>query len=310
MNMQMLKYSSTASRIVVLFLLCIVIGFVVLSIGLILMALLSEGNVEQLLTQINQMETQKDILQMKFVQMFTQLGFFVLPSLVFAFLIHKNIFAFYHLNIGPSLKISLLAVLMIVVANPFIEWLIYKNNQIHLPEALSQLEMWMRNAEEAAAVATNKFLQMDGVDDYLLNIFMIGVSAALGEELLFRGAVQPLAIKLFKNHHVGIWIAAALFSTIHLQFYGFFARMFLGVILGYSYYYSKNLWVPIIAHFFNNTIAVSYVYYSKEPLYNTSQGIAQVEEVNVFYALIGFSLVLLGLIIMRYNHKKTLNTPL
>jgi membrane protease YdiL (CAAX protease family) len=57
------------------------------------------------------------------------------------------------------------------------------------------------------------------------------------------------------NHHVVIWIVAILFSAIHLQFYGFVPRMILGAYLGYLVYWTKNIWVPVFAHFFHNAVA-------------------------------------------------------
>ena len=51
---------------------------------------------------------------------------------------------------------------------------------------------------------------------------------AIGEELLFRGAVQRLFLRWVRNPHVAIWVTGTLFSFIHFQFYGFLPRMVLG----------------------------------------------------------------------------------
>jgi membrane protease YdiL (CAAX protease family) len=37
--------------------------------------------------------------------------------------------------------------------------------------------------------------------------------------------------------------------------------MFLGALFGYLYYWSGNLIVPMFAHFFNNFVAVSSIYF-------------------------------------------------
>ena len=43
-----------------------------------------------------------------------------------------------------------------------------------------------------------------------------------------------------------------------MQFAGFLPRFFLGIVLGYAYYFSKRLWVPILLHFvFNASQAVA-----------------------------------------------------
>ncbi|MDV7390186.1 CPBP family intramembrane glutamic endopeptidase, partial [Arthrospira platensis SPKY1] len=55
---------------------------------------------------------------------------------------------------------------------------------------------------------------------------------------------------------LAILASAAVFSAIHMQFEGFFPRLLLGVLLGYLYVISKNIWLPILAHFINNASQV------------------------------------------------------
>ena len=47
-------------------------------------------------------------------------------------------------------------------------------------------------------------------------------------------------------------LSSLLFSALHLQFYGFFPRFFLGVFFGYLFYWSGSLMYPVIAHALNN----------------------------------------------------------
>jgi membrane protease YdiL (CAAX protease family) len=84
----------------------------------------------------------------------------------------------------------------------------------------------------------------------------MAVIPALGEEFLFRGLIQKLFKDLSGNVHAGIILSAILFSAMHMQFYGFIPRFALGVMLGYMMYWSGSLWLPIIAHFINNFLAV------------------------------------------------------
>lgn len=305
MDLQLLKDSKASSRLAALILLIPGFGIFLTLLGILLSIPFIDGSFVDVMTEVSDMATEQHVHLMKYYQIVTQFAWFLVPALAFGFLVQKNIFEFFNMNFFPTLLFVGLGILIIFLSNPFNEWLVYQNNQMNLPPFLSDWETWMREAEEAAAIATNKFLEMDSFNEYLLNIFMIGVMAAMGEELLFRGAAQPLMIKLFKNPHIGIWSVAVIFSIIHFQFYGFFARMFLGAVLGYSYYFTKNLWIPIIAHFFNNSMAVTYVYFSKEPLYNTSQGIIEVEPVNTLYAILSLLFVILGFFIMRYYATKS-----
>src|SRR5690606_9694418 len=89
-----------------------------------------------------------------------------------------------------------------------------------------------------------------------INLLMIAIIPAIGEELLFRGGIQNIFYKWFKNPHIAIWAAAILFSAIHVQFYGFIPRMLLWALFGYLLVWGKSIWYPIIGHFINNGSAV------------------------------------------------------
>ena len=93
---------------------------------------------------------------------------------------------------------------------------------------------------------------MNSISSLLINMVMIGVIPAIGEEFLFRGALQKIFSEWTKNKHLGIWISAILFSAMHLQFYGFIPRMLLGALFGYTLLWTGSLWIPIFGHFVNN----------------------------------------------------------
>jgi len=146
--------------------------------------------------------------------------------------------------------IALLALLPIVgVLN---EW----NQGISFPDALAPLEQWMREAEDAAAELQERFLSGTSYLDLIINIVIMAITPAICEELLFRGVLQNLLEIWFKNAHIAVWVAAIIFSAIHFQFYGFLPRMVLGAALGYLLVYGKSLWLPIVAHCVNNSLAV------------------------------------------------------
>jgi hypothetical protein len=124
------------------------------------------------------------------------------------------------------------------------------------PESLSGIENWMRTMEDAAEMMVKKFMKVENISGLLFNIFMIAVLPAIGEELMFRGVIQRILTNWSKNYHWGIWITAFLFSAMHMQFYGFLPRMALGAMFGYLLVWSGTMWVPILAHFANNTMGV------------------------------------------------------
>ena len=93
----------------------------------------------------------------------------------------------------------------------------------------------MRDKEDEAMKMTYLLLKIDHPIDFFVNLFMIALLPAIGEELFFRGALQRSFTKMFSNPHVAIWVTAFIFSAIHMQFFGFFPRLFLGAAFGYIY---------------------------------------------------------------------------
>ena len=87
--------------------------------------------------------------------------------------------------------------------------------------------------------------------------------------MFFRGIIQTKLKNIFKSPHIAILIASFIFSAVHMQFFGFLARFILGVILGYLFYYSGSLWMPIIAHFINNGLAILLMYFPFSEKINT-----------------------------------------
>ncbi len=87
------------------------------------------------------------------------------------------------------------------------------------------------------------------------DIVFISLCAGIGEEMLFRGALQPWMQEL-TGHHTGIWITSFIFVAIHgylnplnlkLSLYGLFMS-FVITGMGYLYFYTGMITV-MAAHF-------------------------------------------------------------
>lgn len=166
--------------------------------------------------------------------------------------------------------LSLSAFLILMVSMPFISLLAQLNQMLRLPHFLSGIEAIMRNLEDSAETTTQLLLSGESFTDYIANILFVGVAAAVAEEVFFRGVLQQLLEKLLKNKSAGVWAAALIFSAMHLQFYGFLPRLILGVLLGYLYLWTKNLWIPILVHFLNNALVITFSFFFKESAFYQS----------------------------------------
>ena len=199
----------------------------------------------------------------KVIQIFSSIGTFVLPGIALAWTEKQKVTSFYGFK-SPKLITLILVLLIMIVSMPLMEWTAIWNQKMVLPEFLKGIEQWMKEKEDAATKATISLLTVRNNVDFIVNLFMIAVLPAIGEELMFRGGVQRSLNRSFNNPHVAIWFTAIIFSAIHLQFYGFIPRMLLGAGFGYLYYYSGSLWYAMAAHFINNAYAVCAAFYMQK----------------------------------------------
>jgi uncharacterized protein len=137
-----------------------------------------------------------------------------------------------------------------------IDW----NANLKFPDFMHGFEIWARKNEDLNEHLVKLFTTFDSFGQFVFGFITIAVLAGFSEELVFRGMLQPTLQRATGNPHVAIWITAFLFSALHMQFFGFFPRMLLGIIFGYMYYWSGNLLLPMIAHMVNNGLSVIAVY--------------------------------------------------
>ncbi len=172
---------------------------------------------------------------------------------------------------------------------------------IPLPDALIQYE-----AQIEATI--KRFLQMPTIVDLFVNLIVIALVAAVAEEVLFRGLIQKMVLEKTQNPHVAVWITAIVFSGIHFQFSGFFPRLFLGVLFGYIFFWSKSLWYPIIAHFLHNGITVVLVYiYGVEAMEGMA---ADAESGSQIAMTVGAALIFAALVVHFYRDYRKEEKPL
>lgn len=194
------------------------------------------------------------------------------PLLYWHYIERRNLYDF---QTRPHTQLVLWGLTLIVVLAfmPFNSLIIEWNAGMKLPEALGGVEQWMRNQEDQLGRLTDFMTAFNTPTQFAVAMLVIGILPAIGEEVLFRGVLQRKLTEHWVNPHLAIWVAAALFSAIHMQFYGFLPRLLLGALFGYLYYWSGSLLIAIFAHFVNNGIMVLmlYLYHRKLVDYNIEE---------------------------------------
>ncbi|MBS1916357.1 MAG: CPBP family intramembrane metalloprotease [Bacteroidetes bacterium] len=200
----------------------------------------------------------KIIGAMKVVQAISTITIFFVPALVFALITFQfNQLFFLGAHKPEKNSYYLLALLIMFASFPFVSWLGDLNQQIPLAK-------WMVDMENEASKQMEAFLKGNSAKDIVINLLIVAALPAICEEFCFRGVLQRIMIHIFRNPWAGIIVTAMLFSAFHMQFEGFFPRMFLGIVLGALFWYSGSLWVNIVAHFFyNGAQVIAVMYYPK-----------------------------------------------
>ncbi len=304
----LLEKSPTGIKIIVLLLLVFSSIIFVFLVGLLIAVPIFGGDIFDKLSMVSNPSTVEMINFSKYLQLVSQLGFFIVPSLIFAFLVNKKISQYLKINVNISGFTLVLTIALTFLGMPFINWLAELNSGLQLPESMKSIEEWMKTTEENAKVLVEKFLEVETIGGLLINIFIIAIIPAIGEEFLFRGVLQRLFHDWSKNIHIAVFVTGFLFSFIHFQFYGFLPRMLLGVIFGYLFAWSGSLWIPIAAHFVNNAFAVIAFYLLNKGLIEMDIDKVGTEGSNVSIALTGliFVIAILFAIYKWENKRKTI----
>jgi membrane protease YdiL (CAAX protease family) len=220
-------------------------------------------------------------------------GLLLAPFLTFKALTQNGIKSFSNQKLKSSLLLLCFFIMLafIVVDSAVIEW----NKNIVFPDFLKSFETWARSYEERLEALTKMFTQFTSFGDFAVAMIVVGVGAGVCEEFLFRGIIQNELMRGTKNIHLSIWVAAFLFSAIHMQFFGFVPRMLLGGLFGYLYHWSGNLLVPMFAHFVNNGFAVLMMYLHQLKIVNMD---LEKEEAAPWYAVIVFAVIAASLLFL------------
>ena len=187
-------------------------------------------------------------------QTLSSIGTFVFPPIVWAYRRGKigDILA---LSRGISTSEILNGILLMVVAIPALNALVFFFQSIDYPDVFnSWLELSERNDR-----LVEQFIDMKGYGDLAINLFVMALLPAVGEELLFRGAIQPTLAKKVPLH-AAIWITALLFGAMHQNLINLVPLTLLGGMIGYLRVWSGSLWLPILAHYTNNSLLLIFTF--------------------------------------------------
>lgn len=156
-----------------------------------------------------------------------------------------------------SARILLLAIALIFVCQPFVEYLAYINEQVCYKFNYDFLSINKPTNE-----LLSQIIVFDTPINIFITIFVICLLPAICEELYFRATLQRVIEQKTQNAKIAIIATSMFFSLFHGQIEGFLPRLLLGIILSLIYYINRNLLINIIIHFVNNLVVIAVIFLS------------------------------------------------
>lgn len=255
--------------LVTLVMVCLMTGLVFSYLAMALLPAWFDLNLAELMDLVEAgspvTESTRQAMALLLVQGLSTLGFFILPGWWF-FQNHRELLEEKHKEprqdrFGLSVYAGLGGVILTILCLPLVYNLFHLNQGLPysgLAEAypaIKRVTLDWQAAEQSSQQLLTVLMKPDGVLYGLLGVVVLALLPAFGEELVFRGSLQPILQQQLRNPHAGVWVSALLFSAIHGQWLGFVPRCLLGALFGYLVLWSGSVWPAMMAHFCNNLLS-------------------------------------------------------
>lgn len=178
-----------------------------------------------------------------------QLLSFLLPAAICALMSTRLPAELLGIRRFPPLSVVLLALLTLLVSVPAMNLIVECFEALPWPESIVAAEA--KSKETVAMMIGGK-----GMADTCLALCVMAILPGLCEEIFFRGALQNLLRSRPMSPHLAIWLAALIFSLMHMQPIGAVPRMLLGAGFGYILFWTGSLWPAVFCHMLNNALVV------------------------------------------------------
>jgi len=185
---------------------------------------------------------------------YTQLMSVLIPALLYLLIFHYREFVgWIKLRLPNNNHFFMYSIMLLLLSYPLIQLSADLNKYMPFADFLSEEGNYIEDLMK-------QILVINSPADFLLKLLVIALLPAIGEELFFRAIIQNELLSSIGKKDIAIIMTAVIFSAFHLQFEAFLPRFFLGLILGYVYYWSGSIWVSISLHFINNGLLVFSAY--------------------------------------------------
>jgi membrane protease YdiL (CAAX protease family) len=225
------------------------LGVLFLSLSSLWIAKIFHVDIQQIMTGKLKKGNNNELSALQLILILNSFLAFILPAFIYN-AVSDKIFLFRYFGVEKRQRQFgnfFWATGIFLSAIPLVMYVAWLNQLIPLPD-------WANETESNVAGMVKTLLSDATLGGLLSNLFIMAFLPALGEEWFFRGSLQRIFIQRFgiKKYWQAILLTGFLFSALHFQFEGFLPRFVLGLILGYIFYKTGNIWISVFLHFLFN----------------------------------------------------------
>jgi membrane protease YdiL (CAAX protease family) len=234
--------------------------------------------------------------QVRVIQLVSTFFVFFLPAYITARILDRQPLSWLGYNRLADRKVIAMSLLLMALCIPVVGMLSEINEMIPVP---ASLEAVFREMEATYNRQVKAMTVFKGPADYIFTLLVMSLAPAIFEETFFRGGMQRILQGMTGRTWMPVIITSLIFSAVHFSYFGFIPRFALGMALGLLYRFSGSLWTSILAHFLNNAVVVTMMYYF------TRQGMSP-EEVMELEAPVWTGIPALAIVVYLFVKYRTL----
>ena len=191
----------------------------------------------------------------------------IFSVLITVFIIYREKWSFLQLNKLPKKREFIIGALLVLLSIPVVS-LLYSLNYYFIPDAYISKDLLKMQGF---------LMDMGSYKDLIYNLLLLGIAAAIGEEVLYRGLLHRILESFQINELLIPLLGGVIFSLMHFQLEGFLPRFYMGALFSMLVILTGSLWISIILHlFFNSTQVLYYWIYPQNSGFIHSYGLLQI----------------------------------
>jgi membrane protease YdiL (CAAX protease family) len=199
---------------------------------------------------------------LQWIQIFSATGLFVMPAAIFSWLNSNPGEDFLAIHKPLKLNIFIFSAVLVLAFLPIIDLVTNFMYDLPFPESMQAFRDSIVASDERNAELVKNMLAGNTIFHLIMNLFVVAVLPAIGEELLFRGTLQSLLLQRIRSPFLAIGLTSILFAAMHQQFFNLPGLLIISMILGYLRHWTGNLRASMVTHFVNNALVVVIVWFT------------------------------------------------